>query len=138
MLELMRKLSSLLGNTPAATFYRKRRRDQLKQEDRDHGKCGEQQPLPRRRCPTPHRADRSGKDGGGGDRSDRAPASCESESMPEPSSRVSDAVAGHWVERVRYDEQARAGACRAGSIAEPQRVTEIRSARGHAGDELTR
>ena len=58
--------------------------------------------------------------------------------MPEPGTRVSDAVAGCRVERIRYDEQARGGACRAGSIAEPQRVTEIRSARGHAGDELTR
>jgi len=57
--------------------------------------------------------------------------------VPEPDTRVSDAVAGCRVERIRYDEQARGGACRAGSIAEPQRVTEIRSARGNAGDELT-
>ena len=58
--------------------------------------------------------------------------------MPEPGTRVSDAVAGRRVERIRYDEQARARARRANGITEPQRVTEIRSARGHAGDELSR
>ena len=58
--------------------------------------------------------------------------------MAEPGTRVTDAVPGRRVKRIRYDEQARGGACRAHSVAEPQRVTEIRSARGHAGDELTR
>ena len=58
--------------------------------------------------------------------------------MPEPGTRVSDAMAGRGVERIRYDEQARGGACRAHGVAEPQRVTKIGSARGHAGDEVTR
>jgi len=77
----------------------------LEKKNRDDSERSEQCPFPSRRGSASHRVFHR-DDRCCGDRAHRSPLSRKTESVAKPSARVSDAVAGRRVERIRNDEQA--------------------------------